>query len=201
MACRMGNRVGVVSMAHAGISRKNVKHSYMRAFGTNSSYPEGFNNLNAVDMALDDVTTVACMIYGEATLTTAMQTRENVEATVSGEGALTPEVNEGVNVVATVSGEGTLEPEMQTRENVAVTIDAGARPSAFDIAQELLGTAADGSLTIGQAFKIMLSALAGKVSGAGTTTITFRDVSDTKDRIVATVDENGNRTAVVKDVS
>ncbi len=201
MACRMGNRVGAVSMAHAGISRKNVKHSYMRTFGTDSSYPEGFNNVNAIDMPLDDVTTIACMIYGFGTLTPTMESRETVAVTVAGEGTVTPEVNEGVNIVATVSGEGTLTPDMQTRENIEITIDAGARPSAFDIAQELLGTAADGTMTIGQAFKIMLSALVGKVSGAGTSTITFRDVDDTKNRIVATVDGNGNRTSVTKDVS
>lgn len=201
MACRMGNRVGAVSMAHAGIHRKNVKHSYMRTFGTGSSYPEGFNNINAIDMPLDEVATVACVIYGEGTLTPTAQNRENVEATITGEGSFTAEVNEGVNVVVTVTGEGTLTPTVHNREVVAVTIDAGSRPSAFDIAQELLGTTADGTLTIGQAFKIMLAALAGKVSGAGTSTITFRDVDDTKDRIVAAVDSNGNRTSVTKDVS
>jgi carbon monoxide dehydrogenase subunit G len=201
MACRMGNHVGAVSMAHAGISRKNVKHSYMRTFGTGSSYPEGFNNINAIDLPLDEVATVACVIYGDGSLATTAQSRENVAATVSGEGSFTAEVNEGVNVVVTVTGEGTLTPTVQNRENVIATLDAGSRPSAFDIAQELLGSSADGTMTVGQAFKIMLAALVGKVSGAGTSTITFRDVDDTKNRIVATVDGNGNRTSVTKDVS
>lgn len=200
MACRMGNHVGAVSMAHAGISRKNVALSYMRTFGTVSSYPEGFNNINAIDMPLDDVATVACVIYGDSLVTTTAQSREVVAATVSGEGTFTAEVNEGVNVVVTVMGEGTLTPTIQTREVVAVTIDSGSRPSAFDIAQELLGTAADGSMTIGQAFKIMLSVLAGKVSKTGNT-FTFRDIDDTKDRVVAVTTPDGERTGVTKDVS
>jgi hypothetical protein len=201
MACRQGGRSETVSLAHAGINRKNVKHSYMRTFGTDSSYPEGFNNIKAIDMPLDEVATVACVIYGDSLLTTTAQTRESVASTITGNGSFTATVNEGVNVVVTVTGEGTLTPTLQNREVVKVTIDAGSRPSAFDIAQELLGSSADGTLTVGQAFKIMLAALAGKVSGAGTSTIVFRDVNDTKDRITATVDANGNRTAVTKDVS
>jgi hypothetical protein len=45
----------------------------------------------------------------------------------------------------------------------------------------------------------MLSALAGKVSGANTTSIAFRDVGDTKNRISATVDQYGNRNVVTID--
>ncbi len=55
------------------------------------------------------------------------------------------------------------------------------------------------SWTVRQALRIILSALAGKVSGAGTTTIVFRDQADSKDRISATVDSSGNRTAITYD--
>lgn len=50
--------------------------------------------------------------------------------------------------------------------------------------------------TVRQAMRLMLSSLAGKLSGAGTTTVNIRDVNDTVNRIVATVDANGNRSAV-----
>lgn len=49
------------------------------------------------------------------------------------------------------------------------------------------------------ALRIILSAQAGKISGAGTGTETFRNTADTKDRIVSTVDVDGNRTAVTVD--
>lgn len=61
-----------------------------------------------------------------------------------------------------------------------------------------LGTL-EGSLSRDAAQRVMLSALAGKVSGAGTGTETFRDTADSKDRIVSTVDSSGNRTAVTLD--
>lgn len=59
----------------------------------------------------------------------------------------------------------------------------------------------DGSVTFRQSIRLQNSAAAGKASGMGTTTATLRDLADTKDRIVATVDSSGNRTAVTRDVS
>lgn len=52
------------------------------------------------------------------------------------------------------------------------------------------------SLTFEQLVELMASALAGKLSGAATTTVTIRSLADSKDVIVATVDANGNRTAL-----
>lgn len=53
--------------------------------------------------------------------------------------------------------------------------------------------------TLRQALKVILAALAGKVSGAATANVLIRDLSDSKNRINATVDVNGNRTAVSYD--
>lgn len=47
-----------------------------------------------------------------------------------------------------------------------------------------------------KALRIILAALGGKLSGAATTTVTVRNATDTTDRITATVDASGNRTAV-----
>lgn len=54
-----------------------------------------------------------------------------------------------------------------------------------------------GTYNFSDLLKIMASALAGKLSGGGTTTLTFRGVDDTSDVIVTTVDANKNRTNVV----
>lgn len=50
--------------------------------------------------------------------------------------------------------------------------------------------------------RLVAAAEAGKASGLATTTVTLRNaVADTKNRITATVDANGNRTAVTTDVT
>lgn len=53
-----------------------------------------------------------------------------------------------------------------------------------------------GTYTFAQLMKIMASALAGKLSGGGTTTLTFKSVDGASDVIEAIVDANGNRTSV-----
>jgi hypothetical protein len=76
-------------------------------------------------------------------------------------------------------------------------------PTANANADALLDRAAgvETSWTVRQAMRIMLAALGGKLSGAATSTVTVRDMADAKNRISATVDSNGNRTAVTLDPS
>jgi len=52
------------------------------------------------------------------------------------------------------------------------------------------------AITLRGTIKLLLAVLSGKSSGGGTATIVFRDIADSKNRISATVDANGNRTAV-----
>jgi hypothetical protein len=47
-----------------------------------------------------------------------------------------------------------------------------------------------------ESLRLMLAALCGRVSGGGTPTIVIRGANNSTARIVATVDENGNRSAV-----
>lgn len=60
---------------------------------------------------------------------------------------------------------------------------------------------ADGSNDLQEMLRIIFAACSGKSSGGGTATLKFRDSGDAKDRITATVDEDGNRSAVTLDGS
>ena len=59
----------------------------------------------------------------------------------------------------------------------------------------------EGTLDHQEVMRILLAAMAGKLSGAEGTNVKIRDQADTKDRIDATVDEFGNRTSVTLDES
>ena len=76
--------------------------------------------------------------------------------------------------------------------NTGVPLSAAAVDAVHDDVVE-------GTLTHRQILRILLAALAGKSSGGGSSTITYRDLADTKNRISATVDANRNRTAVTRD--
>jgi hypothetical protein len=83
----------------------------------------------------------------------------------------------------------------------AMTLTSGERDA---VAAALLDLAAgvEAGLTVRQALRLALAALAGKLSGAGTTTEVFRNaVADSKPRITATVDASGNRSAITTDLS
>lgn len=57
----------------------------------------------------------------------------------------------------------------------------------------------EGGMNHDQVMRLLLAAMANKLSGAGTTEVSIRDLGDTKDRIVATVDAVGNRSSVTVD--
>jgi hypothetical protein len=65
----------------------------------------------------------------------------------------------------------------------------------------VLDDVVEGSLTLRHFIRLMGAALLGELSGAATTTIVVRDASDTKTRITATVDADGNRSAMSLDAT
>jgi len=80
----------------------------------------------------------------------------------------------------------------------------GDIPTAAANADALLdrSNAIEAGLTPRQALQLAVAALAAKLSGAATTTVTIRNaVADTKNRITATVDANGNRSAITYDLT
>lgn len=71
-------------------------------------------------------------------------------------------------------------------------------PVSAVVAAILAGGDVDG-FTVESSLKLLLAAMAGKVSGAGTTTVTIKAADDSKARITATVDSSGNRSALTLD--
>lgn len=78
----------------------------------------------------------------------------------------------------------------------AIDADALATDAATEIANKVIATVVEGAHTLGDLIRLCASVLTGKSSGGGTTTVVFRDLGDTKNRISSTVDANGNRTSV-----
>lgn len=104
-----------------------------------------------------------------------------------------------------------INPASQTNLDVAVstraapgaamTLTVGERDAAAAALLDL-AAAIEAGLTVRQLLRLVGATLAGKVSGAGSGTEVFRNaVADSKDRVTATVDASGNRTAIVTDVT
>jgi hypothetical protein len=90
-----------------------------------------------------------------------------------------------------------------TLANDAVSAAALKTDAVAEIAAGIMDLAngVETSLTPRQAMRLLVAASAGKLSGAATTTIVIRDTADAKDRITATVDSDGNRTAITTDLT
>lgn len=96
-------------------------------------------------------------------------------------------------------------------DNVNATISSRASQTSVDDVPTAAENAAayldlangiETGLTPRQAQRLLVAAAAGKLSGAATTTIVIRNaVADSKDRITATVDADGNRSAITLDLT
>lgn len=84
-----------------------------------------------------------------------------------------------------------------TAQVVAIDPYTSVSTAVYDTADGI-----ESGLTFKQAMRIAMAVLAGKLSGAGTTTETFRNaVADSKTRVTATVDSSGNRSSITYDLT
>ncbi len=78
----------------------------------------------------------------------------------------------------------------------AIDADAIKTDAVTEIVDAIFAKVIENSLTFLQLVRRLIGFAYGKSSGGGTSSLKFRDLTDTYDRITATVDANGNRTAM-----
>lgn len=107
-----------------------------------------------------------------------------------------------VNRPATLAGVAFITQALpKARARVASSIRVNTL-SQDDVTGAVLETEIEPGLTLKQALRLIAAAAAGQVAGAGGSTITLRSAGTAhKDRIVATVDGTGNRTAIALDLT
>tara|TARA_R110000744_G_scaffold85683_13_gene167447 strand:+ start:228 stop:5822 length:5595 start_codon:yes stop_codon:yes gene_type:complete len=125
--------------------------------------------------------------------------RPAIDPTSGGEGIeinwRNPVYVQNVGGSALTAGESALLTTInQATDDISGDVQTGMTAQGY-------AAAIEGSLDHQEVMRLLLAAAAGKLGGADGTTVSIRDQADSKDRIVATVDENGNRTAVTVDAS
>jgi hypothetical protein len=128
----------------------------------------------------------------------------NLAAALSGSGGLTAQLNAIGHLATTLAGQGAATATLTALGTLASSITVtGATLTTANVASAILDAAGgvETNVTMRQALRLIVAALAGKLSGASTTTITIRNaVEDDTSRIIATVDSNGNRSAITYDL-
>lgn len=105
---------------------------------------------------------------------------------------------------ATIAAIQTDTNDIQTRLPAALVggrMDASVGAMEAAAVDAILDEVVEGTVTHRQLLRLGAAVLLGKLSGAGTATEIFRGILDDKDRVTATVDAAGNRTAVTLDAA
>lgn len=188
----------------------------------------GMSGVGAARIVFDADAAGALGVNIEATATLVITTDATGQLIVSGSGTAAFIITTTGNVNAALLGSGTALLTITTNGDagalanadgtamIAITASltpyaighmqgiaaAGTELSPDSLAQSLLDLQdVETGLTVREALRLIAAATAGEVSGAATSTVTIRNaVADTKNRIVATVDGDGNRSAVTYDL-
>lgn len=172
---------------------------------TGTTIPAQISGLNDFDPATDTVARVT--LVDTTTANTDMRGTDNAllaasytapdNASITAILADTNELQSNQGDWATATGFATPTNVTDARDAVQADIAALNDISVANI----LDATIESSLSLAACIRLQNSAMLGKLSGGATTTNTFRNIGDTKDRITATVDTDGNRTAVTLDGS
>ena len=183
------NAVGVAVFTGSIAAGRNIAGTFdgLAAFtGTGQLVVSGVGSFAGVAAFSGNVTAAlnaTGSFAGEAAFSGTVLAKGNILGTFAG-------VAEFVAIrYATGSMSGSFAP--------AITLEAQGF-SQYLLDQEDIET----GLTFREALRLIAAATAGTLSGGGSSTVTIKSaVDDTKDRITATVDSQGNRTAIVYDLT
>jgi hypothetical protein len=143
-------------------------------------------------------------LSGEATLTlTTADAVLSLTIGLGGEATWTLTPTAGLSMIVPVAGSGVLSVS-GTADLKGLLAMSGESSSFTELSPESLARAVwseviEHGYTAEQLVRLLAALAAGKSSGFGTATATFRDLADSKARLTATLDGSGNRTAVTVD--
>jgi len=150
---------------------------------------------------LSQLVQMAAALNGQGLITDAqLAAVSSLAAALNGTGSITANLSALIPLAAALNGVGAINSNLKGIGRLGADISPFTDLSPEGLASSLLDNSdVESGVSMRETLRLILSAVAGKLSGAETATVIIRDVNDSKNRIVATVDSNGNRTAVTYD--
>ena len=153
--------------------------------------------------------TAALVVSGSAAITGTGSLSGNIVAALAASGALSAAGSlSGTSVAigymsSTLTATGSLSLTSYAVGYMSASIQPPTQLEAAEFSSYVLDSEnVETGLTVRNALRLIAAATAGELSGAASTTITIRNaVANDKDRIVATVTSDGNRTAITYDLT
>lgn len=192
----------------AGSIGKSLFTSGVVPGGTNGLFIAGTNAATVVTTSLTTTFTgnltgsVASVTGAVGSVTGAVGSVTGAVGSVTGNvgGNVVGTVASVVGAVGSVTGNvgGSVASLTANNDKTGYALTAGERNSVADALLDR-ADAIETAWTLRKVTRIAFAALGGKASGLETTTAVYRSGDDTKNRITATVDVDGNRSAVTLD--
>lgn len=212
-----GNVVGSVASVTAAVTLPAIPANWITAAGIAA------DAIGASELAADAATEIGAAVWATATRVLTANTNLNDLNAAGVRGAvglasanldtqlgaiagyIDTEIGSIISTLNTIAGYIDTEvaaiklktdnlPASPAATGAAMTLTAGAVDAILDEVVE-------GTTTMRELLRLYAAVLLGKASGLASVTAVFRDLADTKDRVTATVDADGNRTAVTRDAT
>ena len=146
-----GNPGKFFGLAQGALSRPmfNIIHN-AGAFGQKTSVPQGFNDPHkAIRMTIKVGGNMKARAKGDVVFTADLKGSGNMAATFTGQGFFIANGNVATNGYATFLGEADFTAAITAIGFMSARMDILARPTAFDIAQEVWNSPGSGFLSAG----------------------------------------------------
>lgn len=167
------------------------------------SYPMSIDFTGAGDLEATAGLIVSMLLAmtGAGDLSATIEGRLDASIDFTGSGDLSADLSGLGNMVIDMLGAGDLEATIAAYGNMEIDIVVtGTGLSTANVGQAVWSALLEAGYTAEDLLRLAAAGAAGKLSGAAGTTVTVRDVSDQHDIIVATVDGDGNRSAITLDL-
>lgn len=196
----------VLPQKAGGLSSSNILVGFGTLTGSGARGVNGEAGLTGsgdLSAALELIVSAIATLTGSGVVTGTAQAILNAAAALAGSGNLTGAVGALADLPIVLFGSGTLSSTPAARGFMSAAITPFTELSPQSLSAQILDQEdVETGMTVREALRVIAAATAGKISGAGGTTVTIRNaVADSKDRIVATVDTNGNRSVVAVDLT
>lgn len=216
---------GVNATINAGWNTRSWYLTNAARHGQSVSIPQGYNQLGvSIVPPIQTGGNIATRYIPVTDMLADLKATGILAANLDAETTYTVVGNMVANIYAELDVEGSLTCDLKATGNLSTDFDILARPSAFDIAQEVWNATASGynnvgtmgekvndagsgsnpwteviesGLTAAEILRLIAAVQFGKSDISGST-ITFRDVGDTKNRVSATM-TGSERTSITLD--
>lgn len=186
-ALMMGDKGGLLSATTTINGSGLITSALTKGINIASSDLNGSGTITNASLSL--ITQIASALSGSGVLTSSLVGTLQMAANLAGSGDITGSMGLISNIASSLNGSGALVGALRGTASLEADITPFTTLSPENLANAVWNKLIEGSYSTGDVLKLLSAVAAGKTTivdlGGGQATVTFRDINDTTDRVVA----------------